>query len=239
MNDRTDTDDDRTDDDRGDDHTGYPTVPQDRLRAGGWELWSKSERTVFRLPTVSVIGYTLVYVDARLQDAVEAAGAGDVLAQASGDGDRLVETEEDPWRFFFATALSFRPPLTAGIGSASLLPLVTAQARRAFVADLEARGFEAIDRERTQRVRVESGARGRLSRFTARLPLESADAPTRIDVEGWLAVWMTDGSFRIAGGAYPIFGMDALLSALPASERPRTDPGAFREEVLELIRSVR
>lgn len=213
----------------------YPSVPHDRLREDGWELHSKTEETVFQLSVASVVGYTLFYEDARLGEAIEAADA--VEPPASADADHLVTAGGDStWRFFFATRLSFRPSLAPGIGLAALRPTVASQAKRTFADDLEARGFEAIESGRSQRFRADSGDRGRLRKFTAHLPLGDGSTPERIGVEGWLAVWVTGGSFRIAGGAYPVSGVGALLGS--ASDAPSADPGTFREELLSAVRAV-
>lgn len=222
---------------------GYPTVPEDRLDAGDWERRTRTEETLFRTPTAEVVGRTLVYDDAALRRALDAVDASrfPTVATGGGSGDRLVDTGEDGdyWRFFFATALTFRPPLAPGIGPASMLPTVQAEAQSAFTDDLEARGFVDVDTGRGQRVRTDAGDRARLRKVTARLPLD-ADAPAdALDVEGWLAVWTTGGAFRIAGGAYPVRGLDALLEPLSADERPPTDPTTYRDDLLALVRAVR
>ena len=228
-----------TDAPRGSDD--YPAVPHDRLVEAGWELRSKSEETVFRVAAASVVGYTLVYNDSGLRAATEAVGTGGALG-GPADGDRIVETGEKEegslWRFFFATRLAFQPSLAPGIATASVRPTVASQARRTFADDLEARGFEAVESGRRQRLRTESGERAQLRKFTAVLPLAAGTAD-RLDVEGWLAVWATGGSFRVAGGAYPVGGLDDLLEPLPAAETPPTDPGTFREGLLDAIRAVR
>lgn len=213
----------------------YPSVPHGRLREDGWELRSKTEETVFQMPVASVIGYTLFYEDARLREAIETADA--VEPPAGADEDHLVAAGgNSTWRFFFATRLSFRPSLAPGIGPASLRPTVSSQAKRTFADDLEARGFEDVESGRSQRFRADSGDRGRLRKFTAYLPLGGESTPERIGVEGWLAVWATGGSFRIAGGAYPVSGVNSLLGS--ASDAPSADPGTFREELLSAIRAV-
>jgi hypothetical protein len=217
----------------------YPSVPHDRLTDASWKLQSRSDATVFQVAAVTVRAHTLVYGDSRLRRAVESAGLERAASDTAADADRLVETgSADLWRFFFATALSFRPPLPAGIGPASLRSTVTRRARRSFRADLEARGFEGIEEGGSQRIRTDSGDRARLRKLTATLPLE-ADHPDGLETEGWLAVWVTDGSFRLAGGAYPVDGLTAALDSPPASERERVRPEQFRDELLELIRAVR
>jgi len=215
---------------------GYPGIPAALLE--GWDERVREESTVFRIPAASVVGRTVLYEDATLSDTLANAGYANLLADEH-DGDRLVETDGrgDYWRFVFATALTFSPPLTPGIGPASMRPAVVAEARRSFQRDLESRGFQAVERGSSQRVRTESGDRASLVKYTASYPFE--DAPTdAFDIEGWLAVWSTDGSFRIAGGAYPTGGLDGLLAGLDSEERPDTDPNDYRDELLDLIRAV-
>ncbi|MEF8975193.1 MAG: hypothetical protein V5A21_03070 [Halapricum sp.] len=217
----------------------YPEVPGSKLEDGGWEERLRTESTVFRTPTASVIGHTVLYDDERLRTALEEAGFGDLLdTEANSSGSRMIDTGEGGgfWRFFFATALSFRPPLAPGIGPASMRPTVVSEARRSFENDMRARGFEDVDRGRSQRVRTDSGDRASLVKVTANYPFENA--PTDVlDVEGWIAVWSTGGTFRIAGGVYPIRGLDALLD--PLDDSPGTDPNAYRDELVALIRAVR
>jgi hypothetical protein len=218
---------------------GYPSVPRQRLEIRGWELHSRTEETVFRIPAAAVIGHALVYRGATLQAAMAAAGVGDLLA-GSGDGDGyLIDVDDGLWRFFFATALSFQPSLPPVVGAASIRPIVAREARRSFIRDLEARGFERVESGAGQRLRTESGERARLRKITATRPLDAASTPERIDIEGWIAAWDANGSFRIAGGAHPVDGIDALVASLPDAERPSTDPSQFRDELLELIGAVR
>ncbi|EMA49048.1 MULTISPECIES: hypothetical protein [Halococcus] len=199
-----------------------PSVPDERLAEGGWERAEDSTETVFQLSAVRVEGHTLVYEDANRRDAIETASDGGL------DG---------PWRFFFATRLTFRPPLAAGVGPAMIRPTVVAEARRAFVDRLEDRGFRAIDRSRTERMWTESGDRARLTKYTARHAIATSDYDGEIAIEAWLAVWIHEGSFRIAGGAYPKQGFDALLAVLGVEYT--FDPAADREELLELLRAVK
>jgi hypothetical protein len=198
-----------------------PSVPDERLAEGGWKLTEETSETLFRLATVRVEGHTLVYEDADRRAAIEAASDGEL------DG---------PWRFFFATRLAFRPPLAPGVGPAMIRPTVTTEARRTFVADLEDRGFHSIDRRRTERMRTDGGDRARLTNYTARYVVESSVYDSELAIEAWLAVWIRDGAFRIAGGAYPTRGFDDLLAALDIEQE--VDPTADREELLELVQAV-
>lgn len=224
----------------------YPEVPTDQLQAGGWRELARTEETLFQTPMAAVIGRTLVYEDEGLQTALSRVGADDLLARlqdrADGDDDGvLVDTGSDgsAWRFFFATRLSFTPPLAPGIGPASMRTTVESEARRSFAEDLQTRGFRDVTRGRGQRYRTGTGDRARLTKFDATLPLDAvADGCDPLEVEGWLSVWHTGESFRIAGGAYPVRGLDPLLADRDPDQRPATGPRDFRTELLDLLRAV-
>ncbi|RXK50393.1 hypothetical protein [Halorientalis pallida] len=214
----------------------FPTVDAATLERGPWELRSRSEDTVFRTPTATVRGHTLVYDDADLRTALERAGVGDHL-DPGGEGTLVDVADDDTGgfcRFFFATALSFRPPLAPGIGPASMRGPIVRESRESFLDDLRTRGFESVERGRRQRVRTDTGDRATLTKVTAAYPLDGG----RLDVEGWIAVWSRGGSFRIAGGAYPTRGLADLLDTLPEDGRPQIDPGNYRDDLLGLIRAV-
>jgi hypothetical protein len=218
----------------------YPQVAEDALSGTALQEIGRTEDTVFRTPTAAVTGHTLVYDDAALSDALAAAGAEEVLAGvAEAGGDWLVDVDDAPatslWRFAFATRLSFSPPLAPGVGPASMLPTVRTEARRSFADELGDRGAVDVERGRSQRMRTEAGDRARLVKYTGQIPLQADHA---FDVEAWLAVWAPDTTFRIAGGAYPTRGLDALLDSLPDDERPETNPRVFRDDLLAFIRGV-
>jgi hypothetical protein len=194
---------------------GRAGEPTGRLEAGGWALAEESTETLFELSAARVVGRTRVYEDAALRDAVRKASGVDQLC-----------------RFFFATAVEFSPPLAPGVAP-MVKPTVASEARREFAADLEARGFADVDRGRTRNVRVDSGARARLTDYRAVYPLRAEGVSVDLRVRGFLAVWLDDG-FRIAGGAYPESGLEDLLS--DADVEP--DGTAYREELLALIRAT-
>ncbi|MFY4811922.1 hypothetical protein ACOJIV_04320 [Haloarcula sp. AONF1] len=196
----------------------FPDVPADRLRDGGWELVDESVETVFELPTARVEGATKVYDAAETREAVQDAVGLD-----------------HQWRFFFATALSFTPPLAPGIGPAMILPTVRSEAQSAFADELAGRGFESIERGRQERVRVDSGDRARLRTYSAELDLEPVDAT--LSITGWVGVWHGDG-FRIAAGAYPDRSLATLLNVENPPEPLRRTPSDYRTELLALIRAV-
>ena len=194
---------------------GRAGEPAGRLEASGWALAEESTETLFELSAVRVEGHTRVYEDAELRRAVREAAGVDQLC-----------------RFFFATVLEFSPPLAPGVAP-MVRPTVASEARREFANDLEGRGFVDVDRGRTRRVRVDSGARARLTDYRAVYPLHADEASVDLRVRGFLAVWLDD-EFRIAGGAYPESGLADLLA--DADVEP--DGSAYREELLELIRAV-
>src|SRR6056297_3223509 len=118
---------------------GMPDVPASLLE--GWTQTEATAETVFRLPTAKVVGHTLVYEDSDLREAVRAA--------TDGDLDRM-------WRFFFATRLSFTPPLPPAIGPAAVFSTVRSEARSEFVDILRERGFRDVSSGSRQRVRVDT-----------------------------------------------------------------------------------
>jgi len=196
----------------------FPTVPTDQLSDGGWELADESVEMVFELPTASVAGATRLYDDVRTREAVDS-----------------VAGIDQQWRFFFATALTFRPPLAPGIGPAMILPTVRSEAYSAFASELSDRGFENVERGRRERVRTDSGTRARLRTYSASLPL--ADINATLSITGWVGVWH-DGGFRIAAGAYPDAAIAELLDIATDDDRLLRSPGDYRDELLALIRAV-
>jgi hypothetical protein len=198
-----------------------PTLPA--LDGRGWERVDEREETRFELPTMRVLAHTLVYADERLRERVrEATGL------------------DHTWRFFFATRLGFEPPLPPLTGTASVYGSVRSEARDAFVTDLRDRGVGDIERGRTERTRTETGDRVSLTRYRGRYRLDvpdDADHDGRVAdvaVAGLLGVWTHDGDFRLAGGWYPD---QSLATAVPGA--PETDPNAFRNELIDLVRGAR
>jgi hypothetical protein len=201
--------------------TDAPNVPTDRLDAGDWALAEDTTETLFSLPTGRVQGRTLLYEDATLRKTIRTATDGNL---------------DMPWRFFFTTRLSFLPPLAPRIGPTTILPTVMNQARRRFAADLEDRGFRRVKRGRTQRTRTASGERIRLTKYTARISVERYGEQYDIDIDGWVGVWIRSGEFRLAGGAYPTSGFDAVLDTTDVERN--TAPNEYRDDLLGLIRAV-
>lgn len=200
-------------------YAGRAGEPTERLEAQGWELAETSTETLFELSTVRVEGHTRVYEDAALRRAVgEATGV-----------DRL-------WRFFFTTAVEFSPPLSSGV--APLIERTVAnEARREFANDLRERGFVNVDRGQTRNVRVDSGARARLTDYRAIYPLRDEGLEADLRVRGLLAVWLGEG-FRVAGGVYPESGIDELLADADPDVEVGASERGYQGELLELIRAT-
>jgi hypothetical protein len=220
-------------------HEGYvhpvmmPSVPEERLAAGGWTLVEETSETRFELPTMRVVAHTRLYEDAELREAVR---------------DRV--GIDRPWRFFFATRLAFRPSLAPGIGPAMVYSTVSSEAKREFAADLAERGFKDVSRGRNQRMRTETGDRASLTKYDASYRLDPAGGDSTgersgtgsgdrrtIPVTGWLAIWIHENAFRLAGGAYPERSLAGVLDV--ADERLDSGRETYREELLDLIRAVR
>jgi len=220
---------------------GYPDIPEASI-PGGWQLRGRSEDRLFDAGAASVTGRTVLYADAEIETALDAAGTGERLGPLSGtdagrDRENRLVGIDTVAPFAFATALSFRPALAPGIGPATVFPVILTEARRAFARDFRARGFESVDRERRQQIRTETGDRARLTRYTAVHPLAPDTPADRLRVEGWLAVWTREDAFRVAGGAYPTKGLTELLAG---QETPlATDPSSFRSDLLDLVRAIR
>ncbi|WP_135302246.1 hypothetical protein [Haloarcula amylovorans] len=200
------------------DDASFPAVPETRLRDGGWEVTDENVETVFELPTAKVVGATRLYGDSRTREAArESAGV------------------DQQWRFFFATALTFRPPLAPGIGPAMILPTVRSEANSSFADQLRNRGFVDVERGRRERVRTDSGDRVRLRTYTASLSLDEISAT--LSITGWVGVWHGDG-FRIAAGAYPDRPVAEILGLADAPTELERTPQDYQDELLDLIRAV-
>ena len=179
-----------------------PTVRTDRL-GDGWERVTTSVERLFDAGGAAVLGHTLVFEDTALRAAVR---------------DTTDNAIDQSWRFFFATRLRFRPSLAPGLGLAVVLPTVRSEAVRSFVADLQDRAIDDVERGRRERVRTANGKRVRLRQVRGRVALADAAAaadaaavPDRaVPVEGWVGAWV-DGAIHLAGGAYPTTRLDAVF----------------------------
>lgn len=193
-----------------------PRVSGDHL--DGWTCTERTSETVFQLPVAEIVGHTAIYDDDDLRTTIRDLTGGSV--------DRM-------WRFFFATRLEFSPPLPPAVGPAAVFSTVEAEANSEFVGTLRERGFQNISEDERRRISAGTGGSAFLTSYDALVDVPMVD----VDVKGHVAVWTTNGEFRLAGGAYPA----RSLSDIIGMEVPGVDmnPDAFREELLDLIRAVR
>ncbi|WP_135664391.1 hypothetical protein [Halorhabdus rudnickae] len=194
----------------------YPTVPLDRLKADGWSLRDCREEVRAEVAGFTVRAFERRYEDDSLRADVRDAGGPDHL-----------------WRLFYATRLSFTPPLPPGFGPAMALPKVRSAAREEFAEQLRDEGLVDIEESGDERLEVASGTRAKLTRYDATLPVETGDGEGVVPMEGWIASWH-DEAMLLAGGLYPTV---ALADALDVPDLGY-DPEASREELQSLIRGV-
>jgi len=191
-----------------------PSVPTDRLT--DWRLASDRTETLFSAAGITVTARLLLYEDDRLRRTVrERTGV-----------DRS-------WRFFLAARLELDPvpPVTG-----ALRELVAARASHGFADRLDDRGFTAVDRVERRSLRI-GDEDARLFRYDARCRVDGVT----LAVDGWLAVWAPDRTFRLGGGAYPTGVVDAdgsVDGSVVDSLADCLDPGTFREELFALLRAT-
>ena len=187
-----------------------PSVPDDPL--ADWRHAGDTTETPFAAPGLTVRAHIRLYEDDRLREAVrERTGV-----------DRS-------WRFFLATRLELTPspPVTG-----ALRGLVASRASHGFADRLGDRGFEAVERVERRSLRV-GDEDARLFGYDARCRVDGV----ALSVDGWLAVWAPDRTFRLAGGAYPTAVVDGAGPTADALA-DCLDPAAFRAELFELVRGV-
>jgi hypothetical protein len=197
-----------------------PAFPEVDTDPDGWRLVEESVETLFKLPATEVRGSTRRYEDDLLRQAVR---------EATGDSlDR-------EWRFLSATRMGFVPSLPPGTPAAALLGTVQREARDAFVDRLSRRGLADVERTADERIRVRSGARARLTRYRARDQVDGRDLP----VAGWVGVWHDGGDFFVVTGGYPDCRLSDVLGVDDSSEQLSRSAADFRDEFVELLRTVR
>jgi hypothetical protein len=193
----------------------YPSVPAAKLT--GWELTEEATETVFQLPGARVVGATRQYEDEQTRRAVRDATDGAI---------------DHKFRFFAATQLGFDPMLPPGTLPSMILPTMQSEARKKFRKRLEARGVTDVSRSQTERVRVRSGNRARLTRYDGTDPVIDGGLP----VTGWVGIWNDGTDFFVVTGGYPAVPLaDAL--GVDDDALART-PNEAQTELLDLLRDV-
>lgn len=192
-----------------------PAFPEVHAELDGWRLGEESVETLFEVPGARVRGATRRYEDERTRTAVR---------EATG-----IDHE---WRFVSATRLGFEPELPPG-STPVVLPMVRREARESFADRLAERGLEQVTRRGSERVRVRDRPRTRLVRLGARDPVAGGVA-----VAGWVCVWTDDGEFFVVTGGHPDGRLADLLSVDGPPDPLLRTADAYREDVLEVVRSV-
>ncbi|MFB6201293.1 MAG: hypothetical protein ABEI98_04710 [Halorhabdus sp.] len=193
----------------------FPTVPNGSLEAGGWSLRDTRVEVRARVAGFVVRAHERRYEDDQLRERVSAAGGPDHL-----------------WRLFYATRLTFRPPLPPAFGPAMALPKVRSAAREEFAEQLRAEGLTEIEQDEDERIEVKSGTQARVTRYDATLPVETDDGHREVSMDGWIGIWH-DGAMLLAGGLYPSAPLSNVLDV-----DLDYDPTASCEELRSLIRHV-
>jgi hypothetical protein len=194
----------------------YPSVPSEKLT--DWELVEEGTETVFKLPAARVVGATRQYEDEQMRRAVREATDG---------------TIDHKFRFFAATKLGFDPMLPPGTLPSMILPTMQSEARKKFKRRLENRGVTDIRRARTERMRVRSGNRARLTRYDGTDPVVDGGLP----VTGWVGVWNDGTDFYVVTGGYPGVPLADALGVDNGRSLDRT-PNEAQTELFDLLRDV-
>jgi hypothetical protein len=181
-----------------------PAVPERRLAESGWARTETTAETVASLAGVDVTAHTVVYDDLDLRRRVIEAGSPDRV-----------------WRFFFASRLTFSPALSASVARFAKSTILR-RSREGFADELRERGFEAVAADETTDLDLGDGTTAGLTEYDAVFEAEEETIP----ITGGAAAWH-DGTFYVAGGAYPT---DGLGVDLPVE--------TYETELRELIRAV-
>lgn len=191
-----------------------PTVPDERLT--GWRQVEQDVTSPFSLPVLRVTAATVVYEDADLRERVR--------EHLDHDGQ---------WRFFVASRVELTPSPPP---SEPLFRLVASQAASNFERTLSDRGFRSSFRHPSRSFRVRD-AEARLYGFDANGSVGDAT----LGVRAWVAVWPADGSYLVAGGAYPVHVRRVSADSEADTDGLATffDAETFRAELFELIRTTR
>jgi len=196
-----------------------PSFPDVGADLDGWELAEESVETLWQLPGARVRGASRRFEDEGTRAAVREATDGAL---------------DHGWRFVAATALAFEPSLPPGT-TAMVFPMVRREATESFARRLSERGLADVTRRGEEQIRVRSGSRARLTRFVATDPV---DGDRRVPVEGWVGVWNDSGDLFVVTGGYPDGPLVDLLSLDFPMERLERTSEEYREEFIEVVRSV-
>ncbi len=198
-----------------------PVVPDEQLRANGWELVEESVETMAQLPAMQVRGTTLEYDDMRMRTALEEATDGELSHRI---------------RFFAATRIGFRPQLPLGVSAAMVGAQIRSAATDKFIDRLEGNGLVDIDRQDSTRLRVDNGKRARLKRFRAVDPFEGVEETLPLDC--LIAIWTDGKEAMIVTTGYPAVSVAERTGIEDPDGILATSSETLREEVISLLKAV-
>lgn len=225
-----------------------PKMPTELLAEGGWERIDEQHTTVFDRTyagvTVTGTAHVLVYEDAALRREI----AEKTLGQVSGRFGLLTATHVD-----FSPDIDNLP---GGVGRQEVIDGTEESARDAFEARMREAGLANVRQTGTGTLAIDTGEDARLTTYVAEYPFEPLEFQVAggesvtieggpIRVNGDLAVWHHGDYVLVAGGAYPGENFARSLSedlseaiTVSVSIDLELTPGAYREEVREIVRAV-
>lgn len=232
----------------GADVEGAPDAPQVPMEEfdPGWTV--DSGRSGFFTDSargITTRGTTVAYVDEGLAEEVRE----QTLDAAVGD-----------LRYFFASRIDYEPAvdnLPFGFGRRLVLDATASNARDRFEAGLAEGGLEDIERRETGSITTDDGSSADLFAYDATYPFEGFDFEAGdseifvegqpVAAEGLLAVWYSKPvqSTFVAGAVNPAENYEQTVERELTQAVDLTldidlglEPEAYREESLDIIRSV-
>lgn len=222
-----------------------PSVPVEDAD-GGWVVDREQSGTFSDSGMgVTSTGTTIVYVDQGLSETLR---------------ERTMGTGFEDLRTFFATRVEYSPAvdkLPFGVGRSVVVNRTESNARDRFEGRLGEAGLEDVERRETRRVDIHDGPTTDLALYDAVYPYDGFEFETGdsvvsvagdpVAVEGMLATWydLGEGATFVAGAVNPAENYRKRVERRITEAVDLTldvdlglEPEAYREESLELVRSV-
>lgn len=230
---------------RSSDGPQTPSVPVGEAD-GGWAVDREQSGTFTESGMgVTSTGTTVVYLDEGLSETLR---------------ERTMGTDFEELRMFFATRVEYAPAvdrLPFGVGRSVVVNRTESNARDRFKQRLQDAGLEEIERRETRRIDIADGPSTTLSLYDAVYPYDGFEfdagnsavsvAGEPVDVEGMLAAWYDRdaGATFVAGAVNPAENYEKRVEHRVTDAVDLTldidlglTPDAYREESLDLVRSV-
>lgn len=236
------------DSDSGDESAGAPeppSVPVEEFDTG-WSV--DGERSGFFTDSargITTRGTTVAYTDEGLSEEIR---------------ERTLDTDVGDLRVFFASRIDYEPAVDSlpfGFGRRLVLDATAANARDRFRSELASSGLENVENREESSVRTHDGSSADLFYFDATYPFDGFDFQAGdseifvegkdVAAEGLLAVWYSKPvqSTLVAGAVNPAENYEQTVERELTQAVDLTlgidlglEPDAYREESLDLIRSV-